>query len=162
MFFRYISGFYLRVKPINLKILLPKTSSDYKDLVKALKLSEKETDIFLEHFGISFYYINEWIKWSNHNLIKFISFQKDIRKNSIIEAFETKNQLFQKIIKEKNITKWNLVKKEINFLKRKNLIVQDVRGMIEYYDNLNKISLDDIRKERKDKKIKLKKNLKEK
>ena len=147
--FRLISGFYLRVKPMNLKISLQKNSSDYKDLVKALKLNEKETDIFLEHFSIHFYYINEWIKWTNHNLTEFISFQKDIRKNSIMEAFETQIELFQKIIQEKNITKWNLMKNETNFLKSVNLIFQDVRGMIEYYDNLSRISLDEIRKERK-------------
>ena len=139
------------MEPINLKTSLPKTSSYYTDLVKELKLNKKETDIFLDHFSISFYYINKWMKWPNQNLSEFISFHKNIRKISIMKAFENENenenQLFQKIIQEENIKKWNLKRMEKSFLKSIYLIVEDVQGEIEHYDNLSKISLDDMRKE---------------
>jgi len=139
-----ISGFYKRVKPINLKISLQKNSSDYKDLVKALKLNEKETDTFLEHFGLDFYYINEWIKWPNHNLTKFISFQKNLRKAEIRKSFNNHEKLFANI-QEKTIHEWKLSSDEIEFLKKINLIVEDNLGN---YDNLSKISLEDMRNEK--------------
>ena len=111
-----ISGFYRRVKLINLKILFQKNSSDYKDLVKALKLNERETDTFLENFGLNFYYINEWTKWLNHDLPEFISFQKELQKAEIRKKFMNHKKLFENI-KEKTIDEWKLSRDEIEFLK---------------------------------------------
>lgn len=142
--FRLISGFYKRVEPINLKISLQKNSSDYKDLLKALKLSEKETGTFLEHFGLDFYYINKWIKWTNPNLTEFIFFQKNLRKAEIQKRLINQEKLFANI-QEKTIHEWKLNGDEIEFLKTINLIVEDNLGNLNYYDNLSEISLEDMR-----------------
>ena len=139
-----ISGFYRRVKLINLKILFQKNSSDYKDLVKALKLNERETDTFLENFGLNFYYINEWTKWLNHDLPEFISFQKELQKAEIRKKFMNHKKLFENI-KEKTIDEWKLSRDEIEFLKKINLIVEDDLGTLNYYDNLCKISLEEMK-----------------
>ena len=139
-----ISGFYRRVKLINLKILFQKNSSDYKDLVKALKLNERATDTFLENFGLNFYYINEWTKWLNHDLPEFISFQKELQKAEIRKKFMNHKKLFENI-KEKTIDEWKLSRDEIEFLKKINLIVEDDLGTLNYYDNLCKISLEEMK-----------------
>lgn len=125
---------------------MQKDSSDYKDLVEALKLSEKETDSFLEHFGLDFYYINKWIKWKNHHLNEFISFQKNIRKRAIRKDFKNQQKLFA-YLQEKTINEWELNDDEIEFLKQINLIVEDDLGNLAYYDNLNKAALEDFKKE---------------
>lgn len=140
-----ISGFYKRVEPISLKISLQKNSSEYKDLMTALNLSENETDSFLEHFGLDFYYINKWIKWKNHDLTKFIFSQKEIRKSAIRNSFQNQEKLFGHI-QEKPINEWKVSGNDIKFLKKINLIVQDDLGNLTYYDNLSKIALEDMKK----------------
>lgn len=127
---------------------LSKNSAEYKKLQNVLKLNDKEFTNFLDHFGLNFYYIIHWVNLSNKNLTEFINYQKIQRKLFIQKTFLTQKKLFDKIMNEANIDNWNIDEDAKDFLKLNNLIVEDDMSKLNYYDNLSKIILDEMRKEK--------------
>lgn len=113
-----------------------------------MKLNYKDFINFLNHFGLDFYYIIKWVQSKDNNLADFIIYQKMQRKNLIQQTFTERKKLFNQIMNEVNIDKWNIDENDKDFLKSNNLIVEDDLSRLNYFDNLSKIVFDEMRKEK--------------